>query len=68
MEKSESQWVQRQACMAVRNLVARNTEYRSAILELGFEAAIRQAKMSHPQACDDVGSAALRDLGLSDYK
>ena len=54
--------------MAVRNLVARTPEYRAQLLSLGFEASIRKARSTHPQACGDVGSAALRDLGLDDYK
>ena len=66
--ESPNQWVQRQACMAVRNLVARTPEYRAQLLSLGFEASIRKARSTHPQACGDVGSAALRDLGLDDYK
>jgi len=67
MEAQEQQWVQRQACMALRNLVARNTEFRSALLEMGAEEALRKAKAAYPQACGDVGSAALRDLGLVNY-
>ncbi len=67
MEVQQQQWVQRQACMALRNLVARNTEFRPLLLDMGAEDALRRAKASYPQACGDVGSAALRDLGLINY-
>lgn len=62
-----AQWVQRQACMSIRNIVARNPELRGLVLEKGAEPLLRTVKASHPQACMDVGSAALRDLGLNDY-
>lgn len=61
------QWVQRQGCMALRNLVARNPEARPLLLEKGAEEALRRAKLDFPAACRDVGSAALRDLGVEDY-
>ena len=67
MEVQQQQWVQRQACMALRNLVARNTEFRPTLLDTGAEEAIRRARSSFPQACRDVGGAALRDLGLANY-
>ena len=67
MEMSQSQWVQRQACMALRNVVARSPELRPGMLELGYESAVKRARVRHPQACADVGTAALRDLGLADY-
>lgn len=56
-----------QACMALRNMVARNPELRPAVLERGVEAFLRRAKVAHPATCADVGSAALRDLGFDDY-
>ncbi|KAK9915509.1 hypothetical protein WJX75_000068 [Coccomyxa subellipsoidea] len=62
-----AQWVQRQACMALRNMVARNPELRPAVLEKGAEPFLRRAKVAHPATCDDVGAAALRDLGFDDY-
>ncbi|CAL8469870.1 g9412 [Coccomyxa elongata] len=62
-----AQWVQRQACMALRNMVARNPELRPAVLERGAEAFLRRAKVAHPATSADVGSAALRDLGFDDY-
>lgn len=61
------QWVQRQGCMAVRNLVARNPEHKQECLDKGLEALLRKAQSSHAQACKDVGGAALRDLGFEDY-
>jgi hypothetical protein len=59
--------VQRQACMAVRNMAVRNPELRPAFLDRGAEAALRRAKRVYPRECKDVGSAALRDLGLDKY-
>ena len=58
--------VMRQACQLVRNLVVRNTELRRPMLDKGVEAVLRGAKRLNE--CDDVATAALRDLGLSDYK
>ncbi|GLC34380.1 hypothetical protein PLESTB_000734900 [Pleodorina starrii] len=59
--------VQRQACLVVRIMVARNPELRPLFLERGAEALLRAAKAAHPASCRDVGSAALRDLGLDNY-
>jgi len=61
------QWVQRQGCMAIRNLVARNPEHKDDLLGKGAEPLLRKAQSRHPQACKDVGGAALRDLGFDDY-
>jgi hypothetical protein len=60
--------VQRQACMAVRNMVVRNTELRPGFLAAGAEPLLRAVKGVFPAACKDVASAALRDLGLDDYQ
>lgn len=59
--------VQRSCCMAVRNMVARNEGSRALWLESGIEPMLRKAKIGHPHLCEDVGSAALRDLGFDDY-
>lgn len=59
--------VQRQACLLLRIMVARNTELRPVFLERGAETLLRAAKATHPASCRDVGSAALRDLGLDNY-
>ncbi|EFJ47195.1 hypothetical protein VOLCADRAFT_105247 [Volvox carteri f. nagariensis] len=59
--------VQRQACLVTRIMVARNPELRPLFLERGAEALLRAAKAAHPASCRDVGSAALRDLGLDNY-
>ncbi|GIL83032.1 hypothetical protein Vretimale_8546 [Volvox reticuliferus] len=59
--------VQRQACLVTRIMVARNPELRPLFLERGVEALLRTAKVAHPVLCRDVGSAALRDLGLDNY-
>ena len=59
--------VQRQSAILVRNMVVRNTENRPLFLEKGSEALLRAAKKAHPRNCTDVGSAALRDLGLDNY-
>ncbi len=67
MEVQQQQWVQRQACIALRNLVARCKEQQDKILALGAEEAIRVAKKTFSASCQDVGSAALRDLGCDNY-
>lgn len=59
--------VQRQGCMMIRNVVVRCPELRAGVLELGAEKVIRAAKSRWPDQCGDVGSAALRDLGLENY-
>lgn len=56
----------RQACQMVRNLNVRNPENRPITLEKGLEPLIRRAKDTY-SICNDVGSAALRDMGLDDY-
>ena len=61
------QWVQRQACMSIRNVVARDPELRPVVLDKGAEPLLRSAKKMFPQSCGDVGSAALRDLDIQDY-
>lgn len=58
--------MQRQSCLMIRNLVARNPENRTILLSNGIEKLIRKAKGSH-QTCKDAATAALRDLGLDDY-
>lgn len=40
---------------------------RPLILEKGLEPLLRKAKDTH-ETCKDVGSAALRDLGLDNYQ
>ncbi|KXZ54662.1 hypothetical protein GPECTOR_4g728 [Gonium pectorale] len=59
--------VQRQACLLTRLMAARNPELRPGLLERGLEPLLRAAKAAHPNSCKDVGSAALRDLGLDNY-
>uniref|UniRef100_A0A8C7ZS01 Armadillo repeat containing 6 n=1 Tax=Oryzias sinensis TaxID=183150 RepID=A0A8C7ZS01_9TELE len=54
--------VQKQACMLLRNLVAHMQNYCQPILDMGAETLIGKAVQKHPD-CDDVGKAALRDLG-----
>lgn len=61
------QWVQRQACMSIRNIVARNPELRPVVLDKGAEPLLRSAKKMFAQSCGDVGSAALRDCDIVDY-
>lgn len=56
--------VQKQACMALRNIVARTREHCAAILELGSEALLNQAANNHKE-CRDEAKAALRDLGCA---
>ena len=59
--------LQRAACMFLRNCAARNPELRAPLCERGAEDLLRAAKVAHPSLCNDVGSAALRDLGAADY-
>lgn len=56
--------VQKQACMALRNMVARTRDYCAAILELGAEALLNHAGSNHKD-CADEAKAALRDLGCA---
>ncbi|ERM96823.1 hypothetical protein AMTRI_Chr04g246990 [Amborella trichopoda] len=58
--------MQRQACLMIRNLVARNHENRSILLNNGIETLVRKAKENH-ESCKDAATAALRDLGLDNY-
>lgn len=60
--------VARQACMAIRNMVVRNPELRGPFLDKGAEALVRGVKARYAGSCGDVGSAALRDLGLEQYQ
>eukprot|EP00128_Syssomonas_multiformis_P017053 Colp12_sorted_trinity150504_noHs@29166 len=55
--------VQRQACFLLRNLVSRNKDLIPVILEAGAESVIKRAREQHAAQCDEVGKAALRDLG-----
>jgi hypothetical protein len=59
--------VQRQACMALRNMVVRNPELHPGFLAAGAEELLRSVKLLFPGSCKDVASAALRDLGLDNY-
>lgn len=63
---SASAAVQKQGCLALRNMGVRNLDLRPRILEQDAEAAIRAAREAHPKQCHDLAFAALRDLGL-DY-
>ncbi|KAL4555741.1 hypothetical protein LXL04_038369 [Taraxacum kok-saghyz] len=62
----EASQLQKNSCLMIRNLVARNTEHRSILLSNGIEKLIRNAKENH-KSCGDAGTAALRDLGLENY-
>lgn len=66
-DSSSGAAVQRQACMALRNMVVRNPELRPGFLAAGAEELLRAVKVLFPAACKDVASAALRDLGLDNY-
>lgn len=63
-----AQWVQRQACQAIRNIAGRCPELRASITEKGAEPLLRQCAVTFPAACKDVSSAALRDLGFDNYQ
>ena len=68
--RNPHQWAQRQACAAIRNVVSRSLELRPAVLspgQGGVEPLLRAARDRYPEACGDVGAAALRDLGCDDY-
>nr|XP_043621206.1 armadillo repeat-containing protein 6 [Erigeron canadensis] len=62
----EAYQLQKNSCLMVRNLVARNAENRSLLLSNGIERIIRNAKENH-KSCRDAATAALRDLGLDNY-
>ncbi|CAI9104377.1 OLC1v1003035C1 [Oldenlandia corymbosa var. corymbosa] len=62
----ESDQLQRNACLMIRNLVVRNAENRTILLGHGIEKLIRKAKASH-KVCKDAATDALRDLGLDNY-
>uniref|UniRef100_A0A0E0GDA4 LRRK2 ARM repeat domain-containing protein n=1 Tax=Oryza nivara TaxID=4536 RepID=A0A0E0GDA4_ORYNI len=57
---------QKQACLMIRNLVVRNPENRTILLNDGVEKLIRKTKMMHG-SCKDAATSALRDLGVDKY-
>ncbi|KDP38234.1 hypothetical protein JCGZ_04877 [Jatropha curcas] len=58
--------LQRNSCFMIRNLVVRNPENRTLLLNQGIEKIIRRARETH-ETCKDAATDALRDLGLSNY-
>ncbi|TKY69175.1 Armadillo repeat-containing protein 6 [Spatholobus suberectus] len=58
--------MQRNSCLMIRNLVVRNPENRTILLNNGIEKYIRKAKQTHSN-CKDAATDALRDLGLDNY-
>lgn len=69
-QRNPHQWAQRQACAAIRNVVSRSPELTTVVLspeQGGVEPLLRAARDRYPDACGDVGAAALRDLGCDDY-
>jgi hypothetical protein len=56
--------LQRQAALALRNLVSRSPELRTVVLDSAAEDALRTIAATH-LGCQDEVYAALRDLGLS---
>jgi len=54
--------VQKQGCLALRNMVARYKDAKDPILNAGAEPIIRAAMVTH-LSCIDHAKAALRDLG-----
>ncbi|GAB2250388.1 hypothetical protein Droror1_Dr00016638 [Drosera rotundifolia] len=58
--------LQRNACLMVRNLVARNPENRVILLNNGIETIIRKARENH-ESCKAAATDALRDLGIANY-
>lgn len=61
-----AQQMQRSSCLMIRNLVVRNPENRTLLLNNGIEKLIRKVKASH-ESCKDAATDALRDLGLDNY-
>ncbi|KAI3947659.1 hypothetical protein MKX01_034324 [Papaver californicum] len=61
-----AQQMQKQSCLMIRNLVARNPENRTILLSNGIEKIIRKAKENHV-SCKAAATDALRDLGLDNY-
>jgi len=59
--------VQRPAIATLRNMVSswRNKDLATKILDAGAEELIRKARQDHPELCEEVAYAALRDLGCS---
>lgn len=58
--------MQRNSCLMIRNLVVRNPENRTILLNNGIEEYIRKAKQTHSN-CKDAATDALRDLGVDNY-
>ena len=54
----------RQGCMAIRNMASRSSIAREALLKAGASKVVKDALKAFPDTCDDVGSAALRDLSI----
>ncbi|CAG5114583.1 unnamed protein product [Candidula unifasciata] len=54
--------VQKNACMALRNLVSRTKELTESILPLGVESLLNEI-INHHKEIEDEAKAALRDLG-----
>lgn len=55
--------LQRQAALAIRNIVSRSTDLCPAVLQAGAQAALTTIAARH-QGCQDEVYAALRDLGV----
>ncbi len=58
--------VQRPAIATMRNMVSswQNKDLTQQILDHGAEPLIREARRAHPEDCEEVAYAALRDLGV----
>lgn len=56
--------MQKQACMVIRNLVARTRNHQQAFISLNVEALINKARKRHGDVLDEESKAALRDLDL----
>ncbi|GMJ09771.1 hypothetical protein like AT4G33945 [Hibiscus trionum] len=61
-----AQQMQRSSCLMIRNLVVRNPENRTLLLNNGIDKFIRKAKENH-EGCKDAATDALRDLGVDNY-
>jgi len=56
--------VQKQACMAIRNMVVRTRNHKKPFIDFNIESLIHKARSKHGQYLDAESKAALRDLDL----
>ena len=65
----ESAKLMKQVCMLVRNAAVRSDKVRRVLREEGdMESVLRAARDKHRKECLDAATAALRDMGVQDYR